>query len=75
MKFYKFNTRLLRNEEWYGLYAELLALIPAYGALALGIADLLALFEPFAPQGGSTAGNRAQEYVYERIEGNGSRTA
>jgi hypothetical protein len=46
MKVLKIDTSRLRNEEWFGIYAELIKLIPAYGAQTLGIADLLALLEP-----------------------------
>ncbi|MDR2119226.1 MAG: DUF6261 family protein [Tannerellaceae bacterium] len=46
MRILKLNMRRLRNEEWYGVYAELRGLAPVYGAAALGIADLLTLMEP-----------------------------
>jgi hypothetical protein len=46
MRILKIYLKNLRNEEWFGLYAELRELVPLYGANALGITALFDLLEP-----------------------------
>jgi hypothetical protein len=46
MRILKIYLNRLRNEEWFGLYAELREMVPLYGASALGIAALIELLEP-----------------------------
>jgi hypothetical protein len=46
MRILKIYLNRLRNEEWFGLYAELRQLVSIYGADALGITTLMDLLEP-----------------------------